>query len=378
MRGSSKLPSTDLEENSMTFVVPKLAELSQRARLIIANATEGATVDLWPNLFPILAKILGLLGKEWYLRVAFLYRQLFASTADEVWLARHGFELGITRIPAKVATGYVTVDVPSGTVVPYGVTYRRADGALFRTRTSAIGTGSATSMEFEAIEAGALGNTDAGQTLTLVDTGLITGLGETATVSSGGLGGGADAEAIETLRQRILDRKRNPPQGGSATDWIRWTKESSGAIARVFVDSFIGDSREVWISFLRSDRTNGIPTPADVAAVQAYVEDPIRRPVTARVSVVAPDPQPVNITIAGLSPDTPAIRAAIAAELAAMFADRVAPATPSQSFTLWRAWISEAISRATGETKHTLAAPASDLTYTTGGAMPVLGTISYT
>jgi uncharacterized phage protein gp47/JayE len=362
----------------MTFVVPKLSDLSQRARLIISEATEGAMIDLWPNLFPILAKILALLGKEWHLRLKFLYRQIFASTADEVWLVRHGFELGITRIPAKVATGFVTVDVPSGTVVPYGITFRRADGALFRTRTSAIGAGAGTSLEFEAVDAGAGGNTDAGETLSLVDTGIVTGLGGMATVSAGGLGGGADVEPIETLRQRILDRKRNPPQGGSSSDWVRWTKESSGAISRVFVDSFIGDAREVWISFLRADRTNGIPTTADVAAVQAYVEDPVRRPVTARVTVVAPNPRAVNISIAGLSPDTPAIRAAVAAELAAMFADRVAPATPSQSFTLWRAWISEAISRATGETKHTLTAPASDLTYSTGGHMPVLGTISYT
>ncbi|WP_201829538.1 baseplate J/gp47 family protein [Microvirga zambiensis] len=361
----------------MTFVVPKLSDLSQRARLIISEATEGATIDLWPNLFPILAKILALLGKEWHLRLKFLYRQLFASTADEVWLVRHGFELGITRIPAKVATGYVTVDVPVSTVVPYGITFRRADGALFRTRTSAIGAGAGTSLEFEAIDAGTLGNTDAAQTLTLVDTGVVTGLGDTATVSAGGLGGGADVEPIETLRQRILDRKRNPPQGGSATDWIRWTKESSGAITRVFVDSFINDSREVWISFLRSDRTNGIPTPSDVAAVQAYVEDPIRRPVTARVSVVAPDPQPVDITITGLSPDTPAIRAAVEAELDAMFADKVAPATPSTNFILWRAWISEAISRATGENKHTLTVPASDLTYSTAGQMPVRGVVTY-
>lgn len=362
----------------MTFVVPSLTALSQKARLIIASATQGATIDLWPNLFPILAKVFALLEKEWNLRLGFLYKQLFASTAGETWLARHGFELGITRIPAKAAIGYVAVAVPSGTVVPYGITFRRADGALFRTRTSAIGAGSSTSLELESLTGGVLGNTDAGQTLTLIDTGVLTGLGDTATVSSGGLGGGADVEPIETYRQRILDRKRNPPQGGSASDWVRWTKESSGAISRVFVDSFIGDSREVWISFLRSDRTNGIPTSQDVAAVQAYVEDPIRRPVTARVTVVAPTPQPVDITIQGLSPDTDAMRAAVVAELDAMFADRVAPATPSQNFTLWRAWISEAISRATGETKHTLVSPATDLTYTVGGQMPVRGSISYT
>jgi len=362
----------------MTFVVPKLSELSQRARLIIANATEGATIDLWPNLFPILAKVLALHAKEWHLRLGFLYRQLFASTADETWLTRHGFELGITRIPATVATGTATISCPSGTVIPFGLTFRRADGELFRTRASAVGAGASTTIQLESLSDGAARNTPAGAVLTLVDTGVVPGLGTTATVASGGLGGGADVEPVESFRQRVLDRKRNPPQGGSATDWIRWVKESSGAVSRVFVDSFIGDAREVWICFLRSDRTNGIPSGADVAAVQAYVQDPIRRPVTARVTVVAPVPQAVNLTIANLSHDTPAIRAAVEAELKAMFADRAAPATPSKSFQLPRAWISEAISRATGEESHSLPGLPEYLTYSTPAHYPVLGTVSYT
>lgn len=362
----------------MTYPLPPIDDLSARARSRLVEATKGRASGIWPNLFTVIAKMKAVLAYEIHLRLAWLYKQLFASTADELWLARHGFELGITRVPAKVATGWATVSCPAGTVIPYGVTYRRADGALFRTRTSAIGAGASTPIELEAITAGVAGNTGAGEILALVDIGVVTDLGGTATIGSGGLGGGADAEPIETLRQRILDRKRNPPQGGSDTDWIRWTKESSGAITRVFVDSFIGDAREVWITFLRTNRTNGIPTEADVAAVQAYVADPVRRPTTARVTVVAPVAQPVNITLQGLSPDSEAIRAAVEAELDALFTERVAPATPSRSFTLWRAWISEAVSRATGEDKHVLVSPATDLVYTTGGQMPVRGAVNFT
>jgi len=362
----------------MTYPLPSIDDLSARARGRLTEATKGKATGIWPNLFPILAKFHAALAYEIHLRLAWLYKQLFASTADELWLTRHGFELGITRVPAKVATGTAVVSCPVGTVIPYGVTYRRADGALFRTRTSAIGAGISTSVELEAITAGVAGNTGAGELLALVDTSVVTGLGSTATVGAGGLGGGAEVEPIETLRQRILDRKRNPPQGGSATDWIRWTKESSGAITRVFVSSFVGDAREVWISFLRTDRTNSIPTAADVAAVQAYLEDPVRRPVTARVTVVAPVAQPVNITLQGLSPDSELIRAAVQAELIALFTERVAPATPQQNFTLFRAWISEAVSRATGEDRHILVSPATDLVYSTGGHMPVLGTVSFT
>jgi len=361
----------------MAYPMPTLAALSQRARGVIAEAV-GVTVGLWPSFWAILAKILAALGFEYHQRLKWLYKQLFAASADEAWLIRHGFELGITRVPAAVATGTATVACPPGTVIPFGITFRRVDGVLFRTRASAIGTGDPTTIQLEALTAGAAGNTAADEELVLVDTGAVAGLGEIATVGSVGLGGGAEAETVEALRQRILERKRNPPQGGSAPDWIRWTKESSGAITRVFVDSFIGDAREVWICFLRSDRAHGIPTGADVAAVQAYVEDPVRRPVTARVSVVAPAPQPVNITIANLVNDTPAIRAAITEELDAMFADRCAPATPSKSFLLPRSWISEAISRATGEESHSLPGLPEYLTYATAGHYPVRGTVSYT
>lgn len=360
----------------MPYQIPPIADLSQRARSRFASAVNGAVVGLWPNLFPILAKFHAALSYEIHLRLAWLFKQLFASTADIEWLTRHGFELGITRVPATVAIGFVTITVPIATSVPFGLTFRRADGAMFRTRTSATGAGD-TILQLEALVAGVDGNSDAGTVFTLVDTGVVVGIGETAVADADGLGGGGEAEPIETLRQRILDRKRNPPQGGSATDWVRWIKESSGAITRVFVDSFIGDSREVWIAFLRSDRTNGIPTTPDVAAAQAYVEDDIRRPVTARVTVVAPVAQTVNIVISNLDPDSTVVREAIAAELAAMFADRVAPATPTRTFTLWRVWISEAISRATGEAHHVLTTPATDVTYSTAGHMPVLGTITY-
>lgn len=361
----------------MAYDLPRLADLSQRARRLFAEAIPGAVVDVWPNTFAVVAKVLAAAQFEIHLRLAFLYRQLFASTADGPWLVRHGFELGVNAIPAQRATGFATVASTVGVLIPAGVTFQRSDGALFQTRTSTLGAGASTSIELEAVTPGAAGNTSAAEALALVDIGTVSGLGEAAMVGAGGLGGGAEAEATETFRQRILDRKRNPPQGGSVTDWVAWAREADPAITRVFVDSFINDSRQVWISFLRGDRTNGIPTSGDVAAVQAYVSDPVRRPVTARVTVVAPTAVAVNVSIQGLATDNVNVRAAIAAELAAMFAEKAAPATPTTTFVLWRAWIDEAISRATGEVRHTLITPSTDLAYSTAGQIPVLGTISY-
>ena len=147
-------------------------------------------------------------------------------------------------------------------------------------------------------------------------------------------------------------------------------------VARVFVDSFSNTNRRVWLAITFADRVNGIPTGADVAAVQAHLDDPMLRPVTARVSVVAPVSQPVAVTATGVEPLTAGVSAAIRAELAALFAERMQPATPNRAFALPRAWVSEAISRATGEDRHTLTAPAADLLFTTPGHLPVLGTVT--
>jgi uncharacterized phage protein gp47/JayE len=361
----------------VAYDMPSLDALSQRARRLFAEAIPGAVVDVWPNTFAVIAKVLAAIGFEVHLRLAWLSRQLFASTADDVWLERHGFELGLTRIPAKRATGRGAVAATAGIVIPAGMAFRRSDGVLFRTRTSAIAAGALTTVNLEAVDPGALGNSVAEEVLRLVDVGLVEGLGEEMTIAASGLGGGADIEPIETFRERILARKRNPPQGGSATDWIAWTREADAAITRVFVSTFVNDTRAVWVAFLRSDRANGIPNDADVAAVQAYISDPIRRPVTARVTAAAPIPQPVNIVISGLAPDSTTVRAAIGEELAAMFAERTAPTLPGMPFVLSRSWIAEAVSRAVGEVRHVLAAPAGDLIFSTPGHMPVPGSISF-
>jgi hypothetical protein len=126
-----------------------------------------------------------------------------------------------------------------------------------------------------------------------------------------------------------------------------------------------------------SDQPNGIPTAGQIAAAQAYVDDPIRRPITARVFVSAPIPQAVNVVIGGLGPDTADVRAAVEAEIQATFLDRARPGQPSASFGFSASWIDEAISRATGEDRHRRVAPTGDLTFTSGN-LPVLGNIAYT
>jgi phage-related baseplate assembly protein len=138
----------------------------------------------------------------------------------------------------------------------------------------------------------------------------------------------------------------------------------------------VNSTRRVWIAFTFAGRANGIPTSGDVDAVVAAVDNINVRPVTAQVTVVAPTAVPIDITATGVEPLTVATEAAIRAELAAMFQDRLGVATPNRNYVLSRSWISEAIARAVGEDRHVLTVPSADVVLSTAGQMPVLGTVT--
>lgn len=385
------------------YNIRSLAELGAQARQFFTQSVDGAVASLWANTFAVFAKVLALLDFEHELRRAWLFKQIFASTADELWLARHAYEYGLAQGAGLPALGQVVVACPPGTVVPAGLSFVRADGVAYTTLSGAIAAGTSVTLYLEADAVGADGNAPAGTTLDLSpDTAAPVGLGGTAVVvaadDGSGLSGGVDAEDPESLRARVLDRKRNPPQGGAAQDYRTWVAASlPGLVDQVFVDSFQNDSRSVWVMFTARNTPDGrtdpasvlaayladpvgtvIPTLAQVARAQAYIDDDLRKPVTARAFLSPPTPIAVPLTIAGLTPDTDDIRAAVAAELAAVFLDRAEPGKPTKGdFVLSRSWLEEAISRATGEDRHRLPLPADDLTFG-AGEYPVLGTISYT
>ena len=360
------------------YSLRSLDTLSKLTRGFFTQSITGAITSLWANTFTVVGKVLALLDFEHEQRRAWLYDQIFASRADAVWLARHGFELGLTQAPASTAAGTILAATRDGLVVPAGLQFVSGSGATYTTLAGGTSTGDLIALPVEADAAGAAGNLGADFPLALApDQDVPDGFGPAATVDGAGLAGGADAETKEGFRARILARKRNPPQGGSAVDYATWTAEAlgPGILRRAYVDSFQNDTRTVWICFTVTDTATGIPSPEQVALVQAYCNDPVRRPVTARVEALAPLPLPIDVVISGLVPDTLDVRASVEDEIAATFADRAEVGT-STAVGFSRSWIDEAVSRATGENRHELVAPAATVV-ATSAFLPVLGAIDY-
>ena len=395
------------------YSVRSLVDLSQTARKYFTQSIDGAIASVWANTFTVLVKVLALIGQGLELRRAWLVRQLFASTAERVWLIRHGFELSLQPDPAEAALGTATAPCRPGVTAPAGLQYARGDGVTFTTQVAATATGNSVSLVLEADVAGAAGNCPAGTQLTLVSPDdAPDGMATTCTVDAAsdgtGLTGGADEEQTETFRARVLYRKRNPPMGGAGADYAEWIQAAvAGAIP--YIDSFSNDSRAVWVRFLVRNLPAGvdpsnpaavlstyvasqggicIPTAGQIAQAKAYIDErdasgnSVRRPVTARFFIDPPERVPVAIVTADLSPRTADVIQAVELEIAAMFLDRAQvgrpthPGEASGDFVLSASWIDEAISRATGEDSHRLLSPAGDLTFT-AGQLPVLGSIDH-
>jgi len=228
-----------------------------------------------------------------------------------------------------------------------------------------------TNVDIRALDGGTQGNLDAGETLTFAEP--IDGVDSVATVVT--LAGGAPEESDDELRRRILLRIQQPPMGGDKTDYVQWTLAVAG-VTRAWSYPLEMGMGTVSVRFmmdaLRAD-SNGFPTQADVDIVRAYL-DTVRPVAVKDFFVTAPLPYPINHTVYGLNPDTPATRAEITVNLEKMFDERN---MPGQAW--YRAWSEEAINETGGVISFDLAitGDARHINMPAPGYLATLGTISY-
>jgi len=360
----------------MPFSIPTLADVAETFRRGFRSSLKGSDAWLWPNNVAVSAKVMA--GGIWpaFGFIDYVSRQALAQSAEGPWLDRHAAEWGMQRLPASFAEGRAVITGDPAVAVPSGLVLQRADGVRYTTTAGGVtDVDGELEVTVRALVAGKSGNARPGVTLALTQP--RDRLSGEAEVAASGIGLGADVEGDESLRARVLFRKRNPPHGGAAHDYVAWAREVAG-VSRVFVDPVTATNNRttvgVWV-MMDDLYSNGIPQSADVVRVAAYVD--AVRPAGALVAVQAPVPTALAVTIDGLAPDTTEVRDAIRAELADLVRREGRVATTTAPFTLYRSQVDEAISIATGEHHHTLVAPADDVDYTLG-QIPVLGTITYT
>lgn len=353
----------------MPFSRPTLKTLIDRAIADINARLPDADARLPFSNLNVLAHVQGAGVHGLYGFLDWIAKQVFPDTAETEALERWASIWGVTRKAAAPATGTVTLTGTSGAVVPAGTLLQRPDGQQYQITADAPIVGGTVNASVVAVMAGLATSAAAGISMNLVSP--VVGVNTAAVVTAAGLTGGSDTETDAALRARLLARIQIPPHGGASADYVTWALEVSG-VTRAWVSPAELGLGTVTVRFVRDNDGAGsaiIPDAAEVAAVQTYID--ARRPVTAQVTVVAPNPVPLNFNIQGLTPNTAAVQAAVQAELQDLLLREAFPGG-----TILLSHIRAAISSALGETDYALIAPAANVTNTTGN-MSTMGTITW-
>lgn len=275
----------------MSLTTPTTKEISDN---IIAQleATLNQTIPLLPKSFlRVLAKALSGVFVLLYKYAGFIFLQIFVRTASINETTINGTVLSPLKEwgrligvgdPTAATNAELLIDItvttqvgslPSGSQLVgglNGVTYITLGPALLNSATVQA-TVRAVSDQAGGAGAGAIGNLSPGDALNFANP--LANVARAATVDSQVVTG-ANAEATEVYRQRVLDRFQKRPQGGAYADYEEWGEETAGIVNIYPYTSTKPGEVDVFAeaTVASSGNADGIPTGTQLAAVAALIE----------------------------------------------------------------------------------------------------------
>lgn len=264
------------------------------------------------SVVTVLCRVIAGAFHELYGFIQFVMSQCFASTAEGKWLERQGSEINVYRRPSVAAVGEVKFE--GDAVVPAGTMLQTRTGVQYITEADSH-EGKAT---IKALAPGADGNLQEGSELSFLSP--VEGVRSTAI--TGAVTGGVDREGDESLRERILFKKRHPPHGGSKSDYVSWAREVPGVTRAWCYPRELGDGH-VTVRFMTDGLTsNGIPDKELVKRVQEHIESKIS--VIVVLDVVAPIPKTLDVAVE-IVPDDESNRERVRAAVQEVVVNESAP-----------------------------------------------------
>lgn len=333
----------------MPWATPTLKEVRALVRDNIRGSLPGADALIPNSVLRVMSDAQGGLCHLTLQYVDWLALQLLPDTAETEWLDRHGDIWlvnadGTTgRKLASLATGTVNVVglepfivVPANSVLEAATTKGLVEFETLRQIETAPSQ-APTPVPVRAINPGADGNLNPGDPLAFNPD--ITNIESVSVVS---ITGGADTESDDDLRIRVLERIRQPPQGGAAHDYVRWAKAVAGCTRAWCTPNEMGIGTvtvRVLFDDLRAEN-DGWPHFEDLVAVTDYI-DSVRPVAVKDFWVLAPIKQFIDVDIYNLVPDNDSVRTGIEASLQQMLKDRAAPGQ-----TIFATWKAQAVMNA--------------------------------
>lgn len=332
----------------MPWATPTLAEVRGMVRDSIRAKMPGADAMVPNSVLRILSDGQGGQCHTVLQYVDWLALQLLPDTAETEWLDRHGdiwlvnADQSTGRKMATLAEGVVNVvGTVGGIAVPVGTRLGAAvatvgGSVLVEYETLEGGVTASDSvpvpLRARALDPGSAGNLAPGDSMSIT-------IPELSSASVVTMTGGTDTENDDDLRTRVLQRIRQPPQGGAAHDYVRWALAVPGCTRAWCVPNEMGIGTvtvRVLFDVLRADN-DGWPREEDLQAVTTYI-DSVRPVAVKDFWVLAPIKQFIDVIISNLKPDNTETRAAIQLSLQDMM---YANAAPGQ--TIYATWKAQAV-----------------------------------
>jgi uncharacterized phage protein gp47/JayE len=217
------------------------------------------------------------------------------ATGDNLRLIARLF--GVEERAAVGASGFATITATTIVVIPAAYTITAPNGKQYQT--PAVQTvPSLTPVALVAVDTGADTDQEAG-TILKWDSAAIGALSSTATVTTSGLTGGADADTDETLRARLLERLATPAAAGNWAQLAGWALASSASVGSAYVYSAVRGPGSVDIAVLGTSDDRALSATV-VAQAAAYVV--ARVPGFASINVTPVYPELVDVSVAAQLP----------------------------------------------------------------------------
>ena len=326
------------------FTAPSIGDLIDRISDDLDARLPGEESRIRGSILWVLARVMAGVAYPLYLLLQWVARQVLPDTSETAQLERWAAIYGLTRTAATQASGTTRFTGVNGTVIPGGTIVVRADGERYSTLAAGLIAAGIDDVSIFAVEAGDAGDQVGSVALNLESP--IAGI-DTATNTQGDLTGGTDTETDASLLERVLQRIREPPQGGAVADYVLWAQSALSTVDRVWVYPLEPTIGAVTVRF--SIDWDGVtpssvePLPGDVTAVQVAID--ARKPVTADAIVAAVTGRDIIMSI-GMVDNSAANQAAVNAELDAMFQREARPSGTGAASTLRNGVIQAAIARA--------------------------------
>lgn len=369
----------------MPYSRPTLTALQNLVASDIGAQLTGADALLRFSNLGIAARAQAGLANLHYGYLDWIARQAVPFTCTDEFLEGWAAMKGVFRLPATSATGSITFSGAAGTAIGLGVAVVRGDGAAFTTTSAGVVTaGGTVTVTANANPdptglAGLFGNTAQGTTMTLSQS--IAGI-QSSGAAAADFRGGADLEANDSLRSRMLAAYQQPPQGGSKSDYENWAKQAPGVTRAWCAPNGFGPGTVVVYvmqDVLRASAggfpqgANGVaaaePRGISAAGDQLGVANFLLglQAAIGLVYVAAPTPHPVNLLIQGLPA---ALQAAATASVQGVLQAQGVPGGTLPFGNIWTAIANVAAGN------YFTATPAVDIVCA-AGQLPVLGALTY-